>query len=357
MPQRRSFALSSSSSSGWQPYLFDSACLRCPIEDCWKRGSPQACPPIEFQLPTRAPLSHRSPQLPGLLGELQDFALPKTLPRAPGLPLPQYLPQVDPSTALAWIPKSVGISLTKFISLKGRSYEAGLNNVAQLRELGVERVYLVGTGLDSRLEGVWRDPQAFIEALQESGVVGVLGPAFSIYKGRVPLEQNANRARNFSIYQKLTEAGIPAVAAVGFSDDVDAGHIGHAIESLRLESVFVDLQSTEHAWLAARSALSHLVAHAPSLQRVIVNGVADPLRVPGLRTALPSNLELVLTNQNAYQLARARHDYYPEQSRLCRRRSPLPSEDLFARLAGFYTAVAAGDTTPYHPGSVRPRLL
>lgn len=343
-----------------QPYLFQLPCGRCPVRDCLDRGDiDRACDPLDLQAPDHAALSHHSQNLPILLDQLADFGLPEHLPQAYAGPLPPYLPQMEPHTALLdSVPDAVALVLGDFVSPKGRSYRAGINRARLLRARGASVVVLVGTSFDPQLEAVWKEPFAFIDALNQAEVDIVLGPAFSIYVDRPTLERNANRSRSLDLYRLLTEAGVHVIPAVGFVDAVDAARVGDWVTGYGLRSIFIDLQSAGHRknWDHAREALRVLIARAHSLERVVINGVAHPDRVPEL-ARLTKPLELVLTNGYALQLAGARRDYSVEGGRFVMRRSEAPPAHLFANWASFYSGAATRRIERYIPLSLQPSLL
>ncbi len=350
-----------------QPFLLELPCGRCPVAaHCDDRGDwARACLPIDFQVVEEHALSHRSEHLVEILRELDDFRLPESIPSVPELALPPYLAQIDPSTKLEYsdrfverLPTVSALTLSKFISKGGSSYEGGVRNVQRLRSRGAKSVVLVGTATDRRLEGVWKAPERFIEALHSAQIELVLGPAFSIYQPpRMPLERLANRARNLAMYSMLRDAGIASIPAVGFIDPLDAERAGAWVNRLAPAAVIVDMQSADREWELARQSMVAFLNRAQSLTHVVVNGVANPRRVVEL-ARLVRPVKLTLTNGNAFQLARSRHDYYPDEDGTYRRWASAAREShLFANLVRFYSQAAGEDEPmPYAPLSLQRRL-
>ncbi len=357
LPGRRWLSLKATAS---QSSLFGPACALCPVHDCPDRDdADRACLQVELQAPDRAALTHLSPHLPAILDELNDFRLPDRLPQASAQALPPYVPQIEPHTPLLdRVPHTMALALSRFVSPGGSSYMAGIERVRMLRERGASVVVLVGTSKDPQLDAVWREPIAFINALRESGVDIVLGPAFSVYVGRPALERLWNRSRNIMLYKSLSEAGIQAIPAVGFVDAADAAFVGDWVGRYGLESIFIDLQSAGDlsSWDEVGHALPSLIARATSLRRIVINGVSRPDRVIEL-SRLSESLELVLTNSSAFYLALGGLDYFANDERLVRRPSGEPRTKLFSNLAHFYREAAARQTDRYLPLSVQPRML
>lgn len=263
---------------------------------------------------------------------------------------------MDPhSPLLAEMPRAVALALSEFISPKGRSYGSGITKALKIRNQGASTVVLVGTSTDPQLEAVWNDPERFITALHAAQVDIVLGPAFSIYLGRPPLERNANRSRNLALYSHLVEAGIPAIPAVGFIDEVDAAFVGEWVASLGLQSVFVDLQSADSGanWELVCETIPVLVERGISIERIVINGVAKPNRVVDL-ARLTKPLDLVLTNGNAFHLARSRRDYRTDGDEYVKQLSTAPPPQLFEHLACFYDDAAGRRIERYVPLSLPP---
>ena len=337
--------------------LFGLACPLCPAEDCPDRDNVgRACEQVELQAPGRAALTHLSGNLPATLDELDDFRLPDHLPQAAAQELPSYLPQIEPLTPLLYrVPQATALALSKFVSPLGKSYAAGIKRARLLRKRGASVVALVGTSKDLQLEAVWKEPLAFIDALHQAEVDIVLGPAFSIYVGRPPIERLANRSRNLHLYRCLSQAGIQTIPAVGFVDAVDAALVGDLVARYDLRSIFVDLQSADapSSWSQVRKAIPALVAQATSLERIVTNGVGQPTRVVEL-ASLTKPLELVLTNASAFQLARSGRDYFVKDERFVKRRSAARPIQLFANLARFYSGAAARRNDRYIPLSDQP---
>ena len=256
------------------------------------------------------------------------------------------------------VPRVTALALSRFVSRRGQSYAAGIRRAALLRERGASVVALVGTSFDYQLEAVWKEPLAFINALQQARVDIVLGPAFSIYVGRLPLERLANRSRNLELHRCLNEAGMPTIPAVGFVDADDAAFTGGWVARYGLRSIFVDLQSAgaSTAWNLVREAVPAFLTEATSIERIVVNGVAEPARVIEL-ARLTEPKELVLTNAHAFQLARSRRDYFVEGERFVKRRSGARQDHLFANSARFYDNAAARRNEPYIALSLQPRLF
>ena len=330
------------------------------MADCPDRGIVgRACDQVELQGEKRSALIHLSDSLPAFLDELDDFRLPSLLAQASDRALPPYIPQIEPRTPLLRaVPGTAALALSKFVSRKGRSYAAGIERARLLRERGASVLALVGTSLDPQLEAVWKEPEVFISALQQAEVDIVLGPAFSIYLDSTPLERCANRSRSLDVYRRLREAGIDAIPAAGFVDAFDAAHVGGWVSRYRLRSIFVDLQSADapKSWGEVRAALPELISRAPSLERVVINGVAHPPRVFE-RARLTAPLELVLTNANAFQLARSRRDYFVRGERFVKQRSASQPVELFWNLARFYGEAASREGLGYIPLSLQPLLL
>ena len=331
--------------------LFDPACQACPVADCAVRDlAAFACPPVSQQTSARAPLTHRSPQLAELLHQLRDFALPESLPRVPDVRLAAYIPQVDVRTRLgARMPETVGLSLTRFLSRGGNSYSAGIRAARRLRRAGAKLIVLVGTGLDDRLEEVWMRPEQFVDAVRRARIDLILGPAFSIYLGRLPIERACNRARNLAFYRRLAGAGLAAVPAVGFTNAMEARHAGEWVSRVGLSSIFIDLQSADHRWDLVQESVPVFVDAAHSLVRIVVNGVAKPARVLELRE-LVGSLELVLTNGNSFHLSVSGYDYVRDAGgRYEKTRSLAAKGDIFANLNQFYDLAASVGHTTYRP--------
>ena len=216
---------------------------------------------------------------------------------------------------------------------------------------------LVSTSLDGQLEAVWKKPFAFIEALRQAEVDIVLGPAFSIYSGRPPLERMANRSRNLELYQRLSEAGIQAIPAAGFVDARDAAFVGNWVARYGLRSIFVDLQSADApaSWDHVRESLPALIARATSLDRIVINGVAQPDRVIEL-ARLTEPTELVLTNGHAFHLARNGREYCLVDGRFTEQRTATHRAEAFENLAHFYCEAAARRADRYVSRSVQLRF-
>ena len=310
---------------------------------------------MELQAPDHAALTHRSLSLPALLDQLDDFGLPKHLARSSERPLPPYVPQIEPDTPLlSSMPTAAAVTLGDFVSAKGQSYRRGIRKARLLSEGGASLVVLVGTSLDDRLEAVWKDPHGFVKAIKDSGIDIVLGPAFSIYLGRPPLERHANRSRNLDLYRHLREAEIEAIPAVGFIDAKDATFVGNWVARYELRSIFVDLQSADadRSWELVRESLPALIVRANPLRRIVINGVVHPSRVVEL-ARLVEPAELVLTNAGAFHLARIGLDYFPGQEGFVRLRTTTDGAAVFEALARFYHGACARRVDRYVPRSTQ----
>ena len=174
----------------------------------------------------------------------------------------------------------------------------------------------------------------------------ILGPAFSIYVNRPPLERECNRARNLQIYSELAREGIRVIPAVGFTNTVEARFTGAWVARLGLSDVFVDLQSTDGEWQLLRRLVPVFLQAARSLNRIVVNGVAAPVRIVELRE-LVHDLDLVLTNGNAFQLGESGHDYVRQPGGYySKERSFASKRAIFETASRFYElAVASGCQT------------
>lgn len=274
--------------------------------------------------------------------------------------LAPYIPQVEPYTPLLKkVPCATALTLSKFVSLGGQSYDGGIKRARMLRELGASTVVLVGTSVDKRLEAVFKDPLRFVDALTDAGVDIVLGPAFSIYRGRPTIEWLANRSRNLQLYRTLHEAGVQAVPAVGFIDSKHADFVAGWVEDYGLSSVFLDLQSADddETWHHVCKALPAFISRATVIRRLVINGVAHPARVAELGQ-LTEPLDLVLTNGNAFQLARSGHDYFLVDGALRKLQTTARATEVFDSLFNFYTEAALRRMEHYvaPPAQLRFRL-
>lgn len=318
----------------------------------------RACDCVELQEVGRWALNHLSPDLGQLLLELDDFSIPDELPAPYDGPLPPYIPQLIRRVEFPErLPPVVAITLGEFVSKNG-SFAGGVNAVERLRAQGAKDVILVGTSLDPQLEAVWQRLEEFLSALRRAGIETVLGPAFSVYVGRPPIERVANRSRNFSMYNAIVRAGFKAVPAVGFVDAHDAEYAAGWIASRGLHTVVIDLQSAESkpSWELVRSALPVLVVSG-RISRLVVNGVAHPDRVREL-VELASPARLVLTNAGAAHTARLGQDYFRDaRGLLVKRRTALPSERVFWNLAHYYHRVTSEPSERYVSLSVQPMML
>lgn len=329
------------------------------MRDCSDRGDEaRACDSVAFQTPENCGLSHHSPGLGALLDQLNDFAIPDELPPVLIGNLSPYLPQLVSGVNFPRrMPRTVALTLGDFLSRGGVSYRGGVNVVERLRARGARDIVLVGTAPDQQLEAVWRRPDEFVLALKKADIELVLGPAFSIYVGRPPIERAANRSRNLAMYTVLADSAIRSVPAVGFVDPHDAASTARWIAKLGLHAVFIDLQSVDskESWGVVRSALPVFV-RVSSMSRIIVNGVGHPDRVSEL-VSLVSPAELVITNASAAQLARSRQDYFESQRGLVRRRSGARDEQIFSALSRFYHEAPSNPERRYIPLSVQPMML
>lgn len=172
-----------------------------------------------------------------------------------------------------------------------------------------------------------------------------------------PREDGEPFAQLRTLPQRLIEAGIQAIPAVGFVDARDAAFVGNWVARYGLRSIFVDLQSAgapksrDHV----RESLPALIARATSLDRIVINGVAQPDRVIEL-ARLTEPLELVLTNGNAFQLARSGHDYFWVDRRLRKLQTTAPRTQVFNALFDFYGAAAMRRIEGYVASSAQLRL-
>ena len=269
------------------------------------------------------------------------------------------MPQADPQSKLfRRYPRVAALTLSNFISAHGISYVGGINRARKLRNGGASLVILVGTSKDLPLEAVWTKPLNFVNALRRAQVDLVLGPAYSIYVGRPPLERLANRSRNLWLYRFLSDAGIQVVPAIGFVDVVDATRVGEWVAGYGLEAIFIDLQSADSlkSWGTLRKALPAFIACATSIERIVVNGVAQPSRVIEL-ASLTSPVELILTNGCAALLAGAGYDFYPMGDQFVRQQSAARPNQIFENMVRFYEGAAAGRIGQYIPCSNQPWLV
>lgn len=329
------------------------------MRDCPERGDDlRACECVELQQVGQCALNHLSPGLDPLLLALDDFSIPARLPTPYVGPLPPYIPQLVRRVEFPErLPAVVGITLGEFVSTNG-SFAGGINAAERLRARGATDIVLVGTSLDPQLEIVWRRSQEFLIALRRAGIQTVLGPAFSVYVGRPPIERLANRSRNLSMYKMMVEEGFNAVPAVGFVDAPDSEHVAGWIASRSLHTVFVDLQSTEsqRSWSLVRSALPLLVLLGGA-SRIIVNGVAHPDRVREL-AGLISPAQLIITNAGAAHTARLGQDYFRDaRGLLVKRKTAARSERVFWNLAHYYHRVSSEPSETYLPLSIQPMML
>lgn len=318
----------------------------------------RACDPVAIQHRGCGALNHLSPGLPRLLDQLNDFALPTHVHCLAVGALSPYIAQVKPDTGFPCrMPRTAAITIGEFISKGGRSYSAGLSSALALRARGAQVTVLVGTSRDAQLEAIWQRTEDFVNAVKTAKFDLVLGPAYSIYVGRSPIEHAANRARNLAVNAALTDAGIRAVPAVGFVDAWDAERAGAWLKTLGMRTVFVDLQSADSptSWSAVRAAIPVLLSSG-AIDRLIINGVSHPGRVREM-AGLTRPAELILTNGSAFQLARIQRDYFVDGSRLLRKRSGASPEQIFAHLSQYYHEVAAGSDEGYLPLSLQPMML
>ena len=255
------------------------------------------------------------------------------------------------------MPSTAALTLGDFVSAGGQSYKGGITKARLLRESGASAVVLVGTSFDGQLEAVWKDRHRFVEAVRDAGIDIVLGPAFSIYRGRPPLERLANRSRNLDVYQYLRDAGIEAIPAVGFIDEEEAAFVGGWVAGYGLQSIFVDLQSAgdPRIWEVVQEALRALIARARSVERIVINGVGQPDHVVEL-ARLVEPAELVLTNASAFQFARIGLDYFPEKGGFVRLRTTTHPPTVFKALARFYKDASARRIDRYVPRSAQMSL-
>ncbi|MCC7365285.1 MAG: hypothetical protein IT303_13040 [Dehalococcoidia bacterium] len=297
-------------------------------------------------------------ELGALLSDLDDFSVPTELPTPYLGPLPPYIPQLVRRVNFPErLPASVAITLGEFVAKSG-SFRGGVNAVERLRARGAEEVILVGTSLDPQLEAAWQRPQQLLEGLGAAGIKTVLGPAFSLYTGRPPIERMANRARNLSMYARIIQGGFDAVPAVGFVDARDAEHVAGWIASRGLHTVFVDLQSAEsrRSWAHVRAAIPLLV-HRGGLARLVVNGIVHPDRIRELAT-LAKPADLVVTNAGAAHTARLGEDYFRDgRGLLVKRKTRERPERVFWNLAHYYHRVTAEPSETYLPLSMQPMML
>lgn len=318
----------------------------------------RACDCVELQEVGRCALNHLSPDLGPLLLDLDDFSIPDELPAPYDGPLPPYIPQLVRRVQFPErLPPAVAVTLGEFVSKNG-SFVGGVNAVEQLRAQGAKDVMLVGTSLDPQLEAIWQRPDEFLSALRKVGIDTVLGPAFSAYVGRPPIERAANRSRNLSMYNTIVRSGFNAVPAVGFVDAHDAEYAAGWIASRRLHTVVVDLQSAEskRSWELVRSALPVLVV-VGRISRIVVNGVAHPDRVREL-VELARPASLIVTNAGAAHTARVGQDYFRDvRGLLVKRRTAAPSERVFWNLAHYYHRVTSEPSERYVSLSIQPMMI
>jgi hypothetical protein len=342
-----------------QRRLFGVACPRCPVGDCPERGDDvRACDCVELQEVGHCALNHLSPDLGHLLLELDDFSIPAELPAPYDGPLPSYIPQLIRRVEFPErLPPVVAVTLGEFVSKNG-SFAGGLNAAQRLRVRGAKDIILVGTSLDRQLEAIWRQPDRFVSAVREAGIETVLGPAFSVYVGRPPIERTANRARSLEMYDMIARSGFNAIPAVGFVDAQDAAHAAGWITSRGLHTVFVDLQSAEStgSWEVVRSALPVLVVSG-RLSRIVINGIAYPDRVREL-VELVAPASLIVTNAGAAHTARLSLDYLRDvRGLLVKRRTAVSSERVFWNLAHYYHRVTSEPGERYVSLSVQPMMF
>ena len=156
----------------------------------------------------------------------------------------------------------------------------------------------------------------------------------------------------------LNDAGIDSIPAVGFVDEVDARVVGNWLADFRLQSIFVDLQSADSnaSWELVRSSLPAFMTRAQSIERIYVNGVAQPARVIEL-AQLTGPLEFILTNRPANHLSASERDFYFDGKQYINRRTAARSSRMFNHLVSFYGDATGRRICHYLPCSDQRRLL
>lgn len=265
--------------------------------------------------------------------------------------LPAWLWQAKRGRWITWLPPVVGMPMDDFLSEHAKSVVRGQSRIAKWRSLGAERVFVILTNNDPRMNAMWFRRSQVANALASADVSGVLGPAFSIYLGEEPIAHRFNTARSLRFWEMLVERGIPTAPGIGFTSIRDARLLGEWAQSVGLRSVFFDLQRTRtsDALAAARACLPAFLEQVPRLESIVVNGLFRPNRIQQYQAILreSSGARLTFTSITPHQHAVMGQEFYRESDRYRLRTSIASRSKIFLRMNRLAESAVAGRTTRY----------
>lgn len=292
-----------------------------------------------------------------------DLQMPQRFRHVQTPSLPAFIPQSDRGQlGIQSLRETTGLPLSRFMSPREASFQAGNNLVTQWKDSGSAQIFLVTTNNDEILETLWTHKERFVNAVQSSELDLVAAPAFSVYDTDQPIQHRLSLIRSAHVYGMLTDAGIPTAFPVGFTTRVDAAQIGIWATENRIECVFLDLQSTktEQIWNRVRTLLPIFVSEARSVDQYILNGVADFFRIQDLLGLfhLRPNVKVTFTTTEPYFMATKGLEYFRSPGPIYKRmKSSASKSDILANLIRSYDHLCVTGNIDYQPVGVpwRPK--
>ena len=229
-------------------------------------------------------------------------------------PLPRYLPILVQAYAEPIDVPWTAIHGRRLLGVRGQSLTPKHRRpIREVYRLSPDtRVALEFFVDDRALEGTWRRRRELPRELLEVGADLVLTPNMSVWRDAARFEQLVQQRRAFLLYHELVEAGLPAVADVGWSVwDPDGLRWAEWINDehgLQAVAIYcggqkIHAERRAHVETVEDLALFHRAVR-PEVA-FILGGVHAPGRLRDYRAACRGR-ELIVCNAQAYSLAQRR---------------------------------------------------
>lgn len=266
-------------------------CLCCPLASrCPARRTTRSCsddPVAGLVDPTRTDFIN-------LLAELGGLELSTTRARRQLTPtLPDFVPQVDGTAASSgvrspWVLVNLGVWRRRAGIVRRR---LDLSMRQRLNLPDDTRIVLVLFGKDALLDGeVWPRRGDLIDAIGVWRPDLVVAPDFSVWQGDPWLSQRVSIVRSLRLFERLQDAGVPAVPHVYWASRSDVEDWAAWLRTNRVDMIAVDLQCIG---LGLRRYLTELATFRAMLDRppvLFINGMRPGARMRMLQAIWPESV-------------------------------------------------------------------
>jgi hypothetical protein len=247
-------------------------CRPCPLPaTCGESGTSHACGPETVN----GVLHHSHEDFAARLAEINGLEFDITHAREQNiLPLPDFVPQVDPWTAS---PKAragvVAITWSRWGKRGGVRYRSLATMAARLGLGPDANLILLLIAKDQALERLWADRERFLEALGVLRPDMVVAPGLSVYPGRSALEQRYGMVRSLRLFGWLQDRGFTAIPSIDWERPRDRADWARWLNDNPISTFSVDLQciGADLRWTLAELAelRASLLRQPP---RLLING-------------------------------------------------------------------------------------